>query len=430
MPLTSRSRTFLIALAAIIGVIFAADAWRTGRPEDVTPPPVAPPVEARPEARRGTDQAPLLHASEFLRAALARLSPSIVHAVPSSGPSSRGYVFDATHVMVALTSGAERWNVRFGDGARAAATLVASDPVHGVGVLALTGDARPPLALATTREVRTAEPVIVVAPGPDIAAARTVQWPGDLREIRRDAAPSPPSLVFSLDGELLAMHVGPGAETATLSAAQLLEIGEALVTTGRHAHPWIGAELQDIDGSLRRVFPEGAILVSHVYPGSPAAGAGLREGSTWAAFEIGDRQARRASDVEALLAGFDPVRAVPPPEGGEPLVIEVIDRQWSPQPATGLARRGIVPEAPEVRISVVPGTAAATAGLRDGDVVVALDGRAVASQAVLARALADPRAHLVKVRREGRHWLLALPPADAERDGRSGAPASRAGGAR
>jgi hypothetical protein len=309
---------------------------------------------------------------------------------------------------------------------------VAADPVHGLGLLAFPGEPRPALVPATARVLRAGESMLVVAPGSETAAARTVQWPGDLRELAAEARwLSPPHLVFSLGGELLALRMGPGSEVALHSAAQLQEIGEALLRQGRHVHPWIGAELQDIDGSLRRVFPNGTLLVAHVYQGSPAARAGIREGSTWDAFVTADaRQARRAADVEALLTDLAPVRAVPPPEQGEPVVVEVVDRQWSPPGATPLARRGIVPEAAEVRIAVVPGTAAATAGLHDGDVVLALDGRPVASQAGLARALADPRAHLVKVRRDGRHGLVALPPAEDGPGARRDSAAGVAGAAR
>jgi S1-C subfamily serine protease len=430
MALTRGTRRFLIALAALIGVVFAVDAWRAGRPDEVTPPPVAPPVEVRSEARRGAEPAWLLQVSEVLRSSIDRVSPSLVHAVPSSGAASRGIVFDG-HVLVGLTSGAERWHLRFGDGARAQATLVASDPVHGVGLLAIAGTPPPAALIAATRELRVGEPVLIASPGAEGTAARSVQWPGQLRLLAGEAAAlDAPALLFSIEGELLGLRLGPGAEAEILSAADLQEIGEALVRDGRHEHPWMGAELQDIDASLRPVFPVGAMVVAHVHPGSPAARAGLREGSTWEAFEQGDRQARRASDLAELLAPLAPVRALPPDGRGEPVTIETIDRQWSPPRGTPTARRGIVADTPEVRITVVPGTAAATSGLRDGDVVVALDGRPVASQGTLAKTLADPRAHLLKVRRDGRHWLFALPPAEDRASDRAPAPGVAPGGTR
>ena len=418
MTYSTQTRLLLGGLTVVVIALVAYDLWR---PPEAAAPQLAQVAPEVPSAtRRVLDKTPLLYEGEFLRNLLARLRPALVAARPESPgedrwsgqPWTSGFLTDDTGLaLVALVSRAPRWRVLTGAGDVADGELVGVDAVHGVALLRVTLPSPvPPLPLATGVPLSAVEPLIGMtgsAAGGDVRLLLSAGSAASLESELLEVGMRPGELGLDADGRVRAFAARTERGVQPLYSHEVEEIVAALAHGGRHPHPWLGFELQTVADTLREEFGDGTIAVVHVDPDSPAAKARLTPGMAFVEVRAGDRTAHTAEGVENMLevgleVTLEPAktRRARPPRAAVTVVVE--DRQRPlPVGSFEVAAFGLMSaEAPPgVSVVVAPGGAAAERGLRTGDVVEAVDLRAVRSTSQLERALAARGPHLITVRR-------------------------------
>ncbi|WP_309091986.1 Do family serine endopeptidase [Phenylobacterium sp.] len=246
--------------------------------------------------------------------------------------------------------------------------------------------------------------------------------------IQTDAAINPGNsggALVDMDGDLIGVNSFILSRSGTSSgvgfaipAAVVRRVVETAVGGGRAVvRPWLGARTQSVTSEIARSLglplPQGA-LVADVWPGGPAARAGLRQGDVVTAADgqpVVDAASlnyvfstRRPGDTVRLTVRRDGareqtlnVRAEAPPaspardqrtiEGQNPLNGATVIN-LSPAVADEL---GLDPfSGPGVLISGVGRGFAVGAGFRPGDIIRSVNGRRVASVRDLAAALEAP----------------------------------------
>mgnify|MGYP001127031474 CR=1 FL=1 len=176
-------------------------------------------------------------------------------------------------------------------------------------------------------------------------------------------------------------------------------LAQAEAGAGRFARPWSGIEVQRVDAGIAEALgldtPEG-VLIARLHPESPFARAGLRSGDVLTA--IGGHAVNGPAELDYRLAVLGPdgtatvryrrdgkdetaeIALIAAPEAGESLTVGpgsrlsgltvaaldpgLLDRLGLPLSATGVA------------VTAVAGPARAT-GLRPGDILLAINGRAI-----------------------------------------------------
>lgn len=221
------------------------------------------------------------------------------------------------------------------------------------------------------------------------------------------------SQIYSQTGGYQGVSFAIPIDVAMNAAKQLRETGH--VTRG-----WLGVQIQDVDRQLAKSFklsrPEGA-LVAQVLDDSPAAKAGLEAGDVILAF--GDHRVDSAADLPPLVGAIPPgqnaqvkilrngksrtikvkvealpakmrdgknqsQQAAPAKPGNKPygLTLESLDTK---------ARRSLGLDAGGVRVTAVAPGPGAQAGLRPGDVVLAVGSTHVEDAGSLINALDDAK---------------------------------------
>jgi S1-C subfamily serine protease len=432
---SKQTKIFLGALAGVVLAIVAYDIWRP--PEESAPVLPQVPAESLPTTRRVLDKTPLLYEGEFLQNLLSRLRPALVSARPDPDPFgivTTGFLVNANGaVLVSLVSDAPKWQVRTAAGDLADGDLVAVDAIHG---LALIKTALPDpvqvLPIASDMPLTSVEPLIGAQASPTGGDVRLLIRAGSVASLADTlgrAGMRAGEVGLDADGRLRAFGANTESGVRPLFAYEVEEIARALVATGHHPHPWTGAALQTIGAALRPRFPDGGFVVVEVQGDSPAAQAGLRPGMAFVEARSGGRSAKSSEGVENMLEVGDVVELEPVARArapAKPITLTVADRQ-EPLPvwthdidALGL----MAAEAqPGVAIVVAPGGAAEAHGLATGDVVEAVDLRAVADAAALRRALTRRTVgdrHLVTIRRDRSRFFVLIGPGDLGPSGADG----------
>jgi S1-C subfamily serine protease len=221
--------------------------------------------------------------------------------------------------------------------------------------------------------------------------------------------------VFTLGGELVGLGLPADAGVLVIPAALLQEEAERLARGGSLRAADLGLEVQALDGPLRSVTgARDGVIVTHVRAGGPS-----------------DKQLAVA-DVIVSIGGV----SIDSPDAyaaamtrltpGAPVVVDRVRGGTrasvilTPVPRTpedladgadlGLQLRTLPGTGARVE-SVAPRSAAASAGLRDGDVITAVAAVDAPSGAAVVRAYRQAPAGarlLVRVTRDGAHRLIVL----------------------
>ncbi len=366
--------------------------------------------------------------------------------------SEDGIVVSNHHVV----EGAHDIRIVLGDRREFSAELILEDAESDLAILRIRGAERlPALALADSDRLEVGDLVLsignpfgvgqTVSSGIVSALARSGIALGSGRGyfIQTDAAINPGNsggALVDTSGRLVGINTAiltrtggsHGIGFAIPSNLVVQVVAQAQAGARRFRRPWAGMSGQAVDASLAEAFgmslPQG-VVITDLHPLSPLAAAGLRPGDVILALdgepvnsppEMIFRMAARGIGAEARLE-------VLRNGAGERVAIDLIAPPEVPprdrlEVSHGVALRGLVAEninpaviaehdlPPGISAGVVVVEArdiAGRAGLRPGDVLLAVNRQPVATTGALDRVLRDPtRNWEVEILREGRRsWL-------------------------
>jgi serine protease Do len=366
---------------------------------------------------------------------------------------ARGYILTNNHVV----DGAQRVRVTFVDGKTVEGKIVGSDPKSDIAVVKVDGVKVQPAKLGDSDKMQVGDWVIAignpfgldhtVTVGVLSAKGRSGFAAGHYEDfLQTDASINPGNSggpLVNLDGEVIGINtmiagLGTGIGFAVPSS-MARPIVDELIASGKVTRAFIGIGLQDLTPELKQSLGSGApakgALVNQVQPGTPAARAGLEAGDLIVSIDgvasdgakavqhlvLGKRvgqtiaigiwrngKTQQLSAVTAELPASEPQasREAPAPHQVG-LTLQSLTPSLAQQLGVDRNRRGAVVTA------VRPGSPADEAGVREGDVVVAVDRQPVASAHDAARLLGTRRAggHLLRLERADGARFVAIAPA-------------------
>ncbi len=322
--------------------------------------------------------------------------------------SPDGIVVTNEHVI----EGAAEIKARFSDGKTEEAEVIGSDADADLAVLRVQARGRPFLPLAEKDDSMVGETVIAignplglegtVTVGVLSARDRTVTSPNTHRVytdfLQTDASINPGNsggALVDLDGRLVGINTAIIGDAQgigfAIPAKRVRRVVNDLLRYGHVQAAWLGLFVSNRDAGRNGARGEApGVEVTEVFPGSPAASAGLRTGSV--VLTGNGRPIAGRDDYATLLAQLAP---------GDKVTLEVGGREGS---RVVTLRAGRAPEdlgeqvllrfvgvklmarGREVTVNrVVRGSRADDAGLEAGDVVLQVNGERVSSVAEVDR---------------------------------------------
>ncbi len=342
--------------------------------------------------------------------------------------AARGYVLTNHHVI----SAADDISVTLSDGRTLTAERVGADPATDIAVIRIPPENLSALSLADSDELRVGD--FVVAVGNPFGLGQTVtsgivsalgrsglQGVGVQNFIQTDASINPGNsggALVNLRGELIGINTAIFSRSGdsagigfAIPATLVSEVMRQLVDHGEVTRGSLDIQVQDIDAALAESLGEragGGVVVTRVDAQGAGASAGLRVGDVITAVN-GEpvRNSRDLINLESLLPVGKPVAIAIRREGRtsqlhatlQATVRELLGENLDARLAGALFQ--ILPERYEragvsgVLVATISGNgAAARAGLRRGDVVVAVNNQDLADLGQFKRAIAVRPANL------------------------------------
>lgn len=346
--------------------------------------------------------------------------------------TSDGYVVTNHHVI----ESAEKITLLLTDKREFEAEVVGADPQTDIALLKIAAEGLPKIALGNSESIKVGD--IVLALGNPFGIGQTVTMGivgatgrGGLgieryeNFIQTDAAINPGNsggALVNVRGELIGINTailsrGAGGNQGVGFAAPINmahHVMKQLASAGRVSRGYMGVSIQPVDRDIAEAFgaaDPGGALVSGVEPESPAAKAGLQQGDiirklNGEAVEdprtLSLKVAEQAPGSEASLAvlrdgrerkltvklGEHPefdnpqLRAAKSAPGSIGLGVQTLTPELAEQLQVGEQTRGVV------AARVQPGSPAARAGIRRGDVIEQVNRRETASAADFRNAAA------------------------------------------
>ena len=339
---------------------------------------------------------------------------------PSQGPMQgmgSGFIVDANGVILTnahVVDGADEVTVRLVDKREFKAKVLGTDKTTDIAVLKIQAAELPVVKIGNPTATRVGEWVVAIgAPfglentvTSGIVSAKSRMLPGDAAVpfIQTDAAVNPGNSggpLFNLKGEVIGVNSQIFSRSGGFQGLAFavpidvaIDVKDQIQHTGRVSHGRLGVAIQDVNQSLAETFglktPNGA-LVSSVVKDGPAAKAGIEPGDVILKFE--GKDISRSSDLPPLVAQLKPgsKASLEIWRDGKAKELtatigELTDRKTlasAKDEATkgklGVAVRPLSAE--EKKSADVPngvvvedvGGAAARAGVRQGDVIVAVN---------------------------------------------------------
>jgi len=372
--------------------------------------------------------------------------------------SADGYILTNAHVVDNATE------IRVGlDNRREyQAELVGADATTDVAVLKITAQADLPIVRIGDSDTLSVGEWVLAIGSPfgfeatatqGIVSALSRSLPSDnyVPFIQTDVAVNPGNSggpLFNTDGEVVGINSqiysrsgGYQGLSFAIPINVAMGIADQLKEQGFATRGWLGVTIQNVDQALAETFglsrPQGA-LVADVSPDSPAAKAELRRGDI--ILQFNERPVGYSSALPPLVGAVTPGSTVPMRvlREGEEITIDVtvepLDEERiarAEPPATeepgrlGVAVAALTDEQREemgvdtgvVVSEVAPDSAAAQAGIMNGDVILALNRQDIDSPEALADAVREAPADrsvpvLVQRGRAPTFLALTLPAAE------------------
>ena len=358
--------------------------------------------------------------------------------------AKRGYVITNHHVV----EGADTITVTLRDGRKLNAKVIGSDSQSDIAVIQIPGDNLTALPLADTDHLRVGDFVVAVGnpfglgqtvtSGIVSALGRTglgIQGYEDF--IQTDASINPGNsggALVNLRGELVGINtaiIAPGGGNVgigfAIPANMAARLMNQIVAHGSVRRGQLGVSVQDLTPDLARAFnipaSQGAVI-AQVSPRSAAARAGLREGDV--VLNINGRPVRDGGALRNAIGLLEVSEAVRLDilRDGKLLTLDAKVGEYAPARAEGEAIHPRLAGATLEEIGLnsplagkVDGvlivelesrSPAARAGLRKGDVILAVNQQRVASPADLRPLVATGDALLINLLRGRQQVMLEL----------------------
>ena len=209
----------------------------------------------------------------------------------------KGLVLTNAHVI----AGGDEVMVHLLDGREFAATVKGADPDFDIAVLQIRGASKlPAVKLGDSGDIMPGETVIAignpfgfnhtVTTGVVSALGRTIRnKDGAFTDlVQTDAAINPGNSggpLLNIEGVLIGINTAVDTRAEGIGFAipinKARRVMHDLMSAGRVAPLWLGLDLQDVDGRTAMALglrDAGGVLVTAVFPGSPAAKAGIAPG--------------------------------------------------------------------------------------------------------------------------------------------------------
>jgi Do/DeqQ family serine protease len=351
---------------------------------------------------------------------------------------AQGHILTNEHVVAQ----ASRIHIGLADGRELDAALVGADPNNDIAVLQVKTDKPLPwVAPGTSRDLMVGEPVIAI--GNPFGLSSTVTT-GVLSAINRsirtdarvyhgflqiDASINPGNSggpLLNAEGHLIGINTAVYGNAQGIGFAIPIDTAQRVVSElikhGEISPVWIGIELQDLDAGLISALSLPAattgVLINRVRDASPAARAGVRRGDV--VTRIDGQPLEAARDYYERLDTLTNGQAIELTlmRDGSPrrvsLHAEEIPKAFVSQlieELTGLSLEPAKQGGYRVR-GVRAGSGAERIGLQQGDLLLGINGRALADEAALRRAVLHLRGQnqaLIVVQRGAGRYHVALP---------------------
>jgi serine protease Do len=302
------------------------------------------------------------------------------------------------------------------------ARVLGSDPKTDIAVLKVDAHHLPAVGLGNPADLRVGEWVLAIGSpygfensvtvGVVSATGRSLPDDSAVPFIQTDAAINPGNSggpLFNARGQVVGINSQIYSRTGGFQGLSFaipidlaMRVEQQIVATGHASHGALGVEVQEVDQALADAFrlprPAGALLAD-IQPGSAAAAAGLRPGDV--IVKVNDRPIESSGDLPAVVTMAAPGQrlAIDAWRNGQPLrlaaTLSDADKPNSQRAATppdasaagplGLRVRPLRPGEQHaigatsgLLIEAVSG-ASQVAGMQAGDVLLAVNGRSVAS---------------------------------------------------
>lgn len=346
--------------------------------------------------------------------------------------SSDGYILTNNHVV----EGADSVLVRMSDRREFDAEIIGTDPRSDLALLRIDASDLPTLKLAADDDLEVGEWVLAIGSpfGLDysvsagIVSAKGRSLPTEKNEnyvpfIQTDVAINPGNSggpLFNLAGEVIGVNSqiftrsgGSIGLSFAIPASVARNVVDQLKENGRVTRGWLGVTIQDVDKNLAESFglkrPGGA-LVAEVSPDSPAGKGGVRSGDVIVRFD--GKEIPMSADLPHVVGLVAPGSRVEVEivrdRARKTLLVEVggLDADQSYSLASGKSggkaggRLGVAVETlPAESLEsfginggvvvrdITPGSVAAQAGMRVGDVITLIDTSPIKSTEAFEKAV-------------------------------------------
>ncbi len=332
-----------------------------------------------------------------------------------------GYVLTNNHVVAK----ADTIFVQTHDGRRYTATVVSTDPKTDIAVLQIDADNLKPIAIGDSDELQVGEIVLAVGSplsenlaytvtqGIVSAKGRSNVGLADYEDfIQTDAAINPGNSggpLVNLDGELVGINTAIATRTGgyqgvgfAVPSNMAVYIMNSLIEHGKVSRGWLGVLIQDITPELAEAFDldrTDGVLIGDVVEDSPAEKAGFEQGDVIISLE--GEEMVSASQLRNTVASTPPgtrVRFTVLRDGSEQILTvklgelegeeTLADAEGNLEEKLGFSVGSFTRELADrynhdrdeqgvIVTSLSPASAAARAGLREGDLIQSVNRQTV-----------------------------------------------------